>query len=387
MPSLQEILWQQSDQLKLKHKLPKRMLVAIDAMSRCRTRAMGGHIEECPDGHYERPWYNSCKHRSCPKCGHMSRVRWLEKQKVRLLGCEHYHVIFTLPPRLHVLWWYNRELMMELLFRVVRDTLFVLLRDKKYGGLVPGMLCSLHTWGRNLCLHPHLHCVVTAWGFTPDGQWVPAKKSNLVPYLVVRELYRGKMIAAIRGALQAGQIVLPRSLPVFRLEHRLNKLGRAPWNVEICERYSHAGGVATYLAHYVRGGPLSERNILSFDSSSISFRYFDHHDKTMKVMQLRPETFLLRLLQHVPPTRKKTVRYYGLYAEHNAELLNKARAALGQPSAKPPGFLPWQAAYSKTPEQLPNLCPVCGKPLVPGRRLRRWSTYHPGIQGPHEAAA
>jgi len=141
------------------------------------------------------------------------------------------------------------------------------------------------------------------------------------------------------------------------------------------------------LARYICGGPISESNILSSGSGVVSFRYLDHHDKTNKVLQLPHEEFLLRVLRHVPPPRKKMVRYYGLYAEHNAELLKKARMVLGQPIPETPSFLTWQEHYHNIGKELPNLCPVCGTPLVPGRRLRRWSTYHPGVHAPHEAAA
>ena len=176
MRSLQAILQVHAEALKKNHKLPKRVLVAMEAIIRCRTAAMGGHVERCPDGHVEKVWYNSCKHRSCPKCGHLPTERWLQKQKERLLACPHYHVIFTVPPELHILWRYNRELMMELLFHSVRDTLFVLLGDQRYGGLLPGLICSLHTWGRNLSLHPHLHCLVTGFGLRSDGAWCRPRK-------------------------------------------------------------------------------------------------------------------------------------------------------------------------------------------------------------------
>jgi Putative transposase/Transposase zinc-binding domain len=385
--SLQAILLVHGEQLINKYMLPKRVFEAIQAIVHCRTAAMGGHVERCPEGHIQRTWYNSCKHRSCPKCGHLPRQRWLDKQEHRLLDCDHHHVIFTIPPELHVVWRYNRELMMDLLFHVVRDTLLVLLGSERYGGLLPGMMCNLHTWGRNLHLHPHLHCLITAGGLNKAGEWVQAKKADLLPYRVVRELYRGKMIAAVRDALRAGKLALPPTLPAFRLENTLNRLGRESWNVEICERYSHGKGVLMYLAGYVRGGPISDSRILSSDSNSVSFEYFDHRDKTTKVMTLSPEAFLLRALQHVPPPRKKMVRYYGLYAEHNVELLNISRATLGQPKIEPAEFMTWEAFWETKDGGLPNLCPVCGKKLVPVGRLRRWNTYHPGIMGQDDQAA
>ena len=387
MFKMQDILQTHFAKLRSRVRLPRRILDAADAIMHCRTAALGGHVERCPEGHLEKVWYNSCKHRSCPRCGHLGTGRWIEKQKARLLACAHHHVIFTIPVELHVLWQYNRELMMDLLFHAVRDTLFVLLADKKYGGLVPGLLCSLHTWGRSLSFHPHLHCLITAGGLDSNGSWARAKKANLLPYHVVRELYRGKMIAAVRGALRAGQLNLPPGLPAFRLENTLNRLGRAQWNVKILEQYSHGEGVLVYLARYVRGGPIAESRIVSSESTGVTFRYHDHRDGSTKEMPLSPEAFILRVLQHVPPPRKKLVRYYGLYAEHNQDSLNTARYALGQKWVIPPDFLTWEAFWAKTGKELPNLCPVCRRPLVSGPKLPRWSTYHPGVITHHEKAA
>jgi hypothetical protein len=376
---LQAILQSHYAEIVSKVRLPRRVRDAAGAIMHCRTAALGGHIERCPEGHFEKAWYNSCKNRSCPRCGHLGTARWLEKQKARLLACAHHHVIFTIPPQLHALWRYNRALMMDLLFHAVRDTLFVLLAENKYGGLVPGMLCSLHTWGRSLSFHPHLHCLITAGGLNAKGSWTTAKKAKLLPYAVVRELYRGKMIAEVRNALQSGKLVLPPGLPAFRLENTLNKLGRAEWNVKILDQYSHGEGVLTYLARYVRGGPIAESRIISSSATEVKFRYLDHRDGSNKEMQLPPVSFILRVLQHVPPPRKKMVRYFGLYAEHNQESLNTARAALGQGRVLTPEFLTWEAFWGKTEKEMPNLCLVCGRRLVPGPQLRRWSTYHPGL--------
>lgn len=377
MPAIQTIFREHFETVKGETNLPLRMLKAATAIIFCRTAAMGGRVERCPEGHVERICYNSCRHRSCPTCGHLPRERWLEKQQARLLACDHHHIIFTIPPALYALWQYNRELMMDLLFHCVRDTLFTLLADKRYGGFVPGLLCSLHTWGRDLCFHPHLHCLITAGGLCDRNAWAWAKKAGLLPYFVVRELYRGKMIAAIRDALRSGELVLPPSMPAFRLENTLNRLGRESWNVEVGKRYSHGNGVLVYLARYVRGGPISNSRIISSDASSVTFAYLDHRDGNTKEMRLSPRAFILRVLQHVPPERKKTVRYYGLYAEHNLKILNASRAALGQEPAEPAEYLTWEALYDKIEKELPNLCPVCKRRLVLGRYVSRWDTYHP----------
>ena len=146
--TLQSIFQECFDSFSRARRLPQRHRKAAQAFIQCRTSALGGHVQKCPNGHVEGAWYNSCRHRSCPQCSHLPRERWLGKQKARLLACDHYHVIFTIAHELHQLWWLNSRLMIELLFQSARDTLLELLRDSRHLGAVPGVIISLHTWGR-----------------------------------------------------------------------------------------------------------------------------------------------------------------------------------------------------------------------------------------------
>src|SRR5215468_3041937 len=135
------------------HPLPAHVRRAARAIMQCRTAALGGHVQACPDGHMSRIWYNSCRHRSCPQCASLQTERWLILQRVRLLACDHYHVIFTLPHELNPLWLANVPVMSSLLFQVVRETLGTLLADPKYLGAQPGIIAALHTWSQTLLLH------------------------------------------------------------------------------------------------------------------------------------------------------------------------------------------------------------------------------------------
>jgi hypothetical protein len=144
--------------------LPAHVRRAARAIMQCRTAVLGGHVQACPDGHMARVWYNSCRHRACPQCAYLQTERWLAVQRARLLACDHYHVIFTLPHELNPLWLANVPVMSTLLFQAVRETLFDLLADPEYLGAQPGILAALHTWSQTLVLHPHLHCLVTGAG-------------------------------------------------------------------------------------------------------------------------------------------------------------------------------------------------------------------------------
>ena len=195
-----------------RHALPAHVRRAAHALIRCRTAAFGGHIQACPDGHVARVWYNSCRHRSCPQCAYLQTERWLARQRARLLACDHYHVIFTLPHDLNSLWLANVPVMTTLLFQAVRDTLGVLLADPKYLGAQPGIIAALHTWSQTLVLHPHLHCLVTGGGLTPAGQWVAVRHGFLLPARVVMAVFRGKMLDAIRQAYAREDLVLPEGM-------------------------------------------------------------------------------------------------------------------------------------------------------------------------------
>jgi hypothetical protein len=237
------------------HPLPDYVREAVHALRTCRTAALGGHVQACPEGHIERVWYNSCRHRFCPQCTQLQMAQWLERQRARLLTCDHYHVIFTLPRELHALWLANVRVMATLLFQAAWATLSELLGDPKYLGATPGMLAALHTWGQTLVLHPHLHCLVTGGGLAGDT-WRAVHNGYLVPARVVMPVFRGKLLAALHMALDAEQLTLPAGVPLSQVRMLLHRLGRTKWHVQIMTRYAHGRGVATYLARYLRGGPL-----------------------------------------------------------------------------------------------------------------------------------
>ena len=137
-----------------------------------------------------------------------------------------------MPHQLQALWLHNPETMPSLLFRSVRDTLMTLLKDERYLGALPGILMSLHIWGRTLSLHPHLHCLVTAGGLR-DGQWIETRKDYLLPVQVVKALYRGKLLSAICQAVEDQRLRLPADQTPQQVKNLLNQLGRKTWNVRI----------------------------------------------------------------------------------------------------------------------------------------------------------
>src|SRR5713101_5580245 len=241
--------------------LPSHVRRAAHAIMQCRTAALGGHVQACPDGHFTRIWYNSCRHRSCPQCAYLQTERWLTLQQARLLACDHSHVIFTLPHDLNPLWLANVPVMSTLLFQAVRDTLSTLRADPKYLGAQPGVIAALHTWSQTLVLHPHLHCLVTGGGRTPAGTWVAVRHGFLLPMRVVMAVFRGKMVDAIRQTFARGALALPEPLRPQQFVNLLNRLGhptKTTWNVRIMER-SLRGGRRDVSGTLPAGRPHQER--------------------------------------------------------------------------------------------------------------------------------
>src|SRR5512134_3524197 len=255
MPTIQQILQDHFDALAASGTLSAPQHRAGWALRKCRTAALGGHVQRCPNGHVERVWYNSCRNRACPQCNGLARERWLQRAQARLIDCAHWHVIFTIPHQLNVLWQLNTPVMMDALFAAARDTLLELLADPRYLGAQAGIQLALHTWNRALDLHPHIHALVSDGGMR-EGVWITPRRSHFLPATVVMRLFRGKLLDALRSVHRRGELRLPDAMSPERFTSLLNRLGRkVKWNVRVCSRYLHGRGVSLYLARYVKGGP------------------------------------------------------------------------------------------------------------------------------------
>ena len=351
------------------HRLPAYVHRAVYWISRCRTAELGGHVRRCPEGHVERAVYNSCHQRGCPQCQALATEQWLERQRARLIACAHHHLIFTIPHELNALWCWNRAGMANLLFSTVRAVLIELLEDPRYLGATPAFIAALHTWGRSASLHPHLH-VLAADGGLKDGAWVKPRSSHFLPARVVMQLFRGKLLAVLKHALERGKLRVPADSSRERVRSMLNRLGRKKWNVHIRARYAHGEGVAAYLARYLKGGPLKNTQFLEVSEECIAFRYRPHRDEDdagedTVVMRLAPEDFLARYLAHIPVPRLQAVRGYGLYGPRQAARLDQARAALSQAPVeepKPLSAAQFLARFRNRDES--GRCPKCGALLV-----------------------
>ncbi|WP_236621192.1 IS91 family transposase, partial [Rhodopirellula sallentina] len=176
---LQQLMREYYPRLAKSRRLSVDMHRAVWAITHCRTREMGGHVNSCPQGHFHQVAYNSCSHRCCPKCGWLPREKWLDGWRTRLLPVPHHHLIFTIPHSLNSLWRYNKRVFADVLFQAASQSLMQLLDSQAYMGARPGILAALHTWNQKLDVHVHLHVLVSAGGLTHDGQWAAAKRKCL----------------------------------------------------------------------------------------------------------------------------------------------------------------------------------------------------------------
>ena len=208
-----------------------------------------------------RLWCNSRKHLSCPQCSSLPTERWIERTRSRLLNCGHYHAFLTLPHELNELWTWTTKVMASLFFEAVRGSLTNLLAEERFLGATAGYVQALHTSGRSLPLHPHLHTLVSAGGLIAAGDWRPTRKDCLLPVKVLKAVFRGMMLASVHRALQGGELVPPREQRGSQVRSVLNQPGCKEWNVRIQTRYAHENGLVNYLARNVRGGPICNARV------------------------------------------------------------------------------------------------------------------------------
>jgi hypothetical protein len=345
---------------------------AVQELALCRTAALGGHVEGCVDCGYERPAYNSCRNRHCPKCQASARAAWLEREVAALLPVPYYHVVFTLPGALARLALANPTVVYGLLFRAAWETVRELASDPHYLGAEVGLLAVLHTWGQNLSVHPHVHCVVTGGGLACDlrGQvtqpprWVACRPGFFLPVRVLSRLFRGKFLAGLRAAHAAGELSCSGKLADLsgadRFAAWLAPLSAQEWVVYAKPPFEGPEVVLKYLARYTHRVALSNSRLVELTDGQVTFRYKDYADEQRsKTLTLDAVTFLRRFLCHVLPTGFVRIRHYGLLGNrHRAAKLELSRQVLRVVTTA--ALLGPATGAAAEPGGAPAGCPSCG---------------------------
>lgn len=365
--TLQEVFEQGFDAFARTRELHPRQWRAATSIRYCYTAAMGSHTEACESGDYAQQFFHACRHRSCPRCADAARAAWIDAQLQRLLPCPHFHVVFTWPHSLLQLWEFNRTRCTSLLFDCVRQTLLQLLADPRHLGAMPGLLMSLHTWGRTLSHHPHLHCLVSAGGLDPSGHWRASRSDWLLPVQPLKRLFRGKLLDALWRALKAQRLQLPPWTNTETWQVEIKRLYRRHWNVQIGSPYESGRGVVLYLARYAKGGPLPANRPLHLHQGCVRFQYRDHRDEgRTKSMTLALDEFISRVLWHAAPRGVHITRHAGLYSSSH-----RRQHELACLEIKPDTPWPRPSPSNAPGNTKPKSCPKCKRPLLRIARSHR----------------
>ena len=332
----------------------------LRAIASCRTAALGGHVVTCDRCHHQRIAYNSCRNRHCPRCQASACARWMEDRAAELLPVEYFHVVFTLPDTFNALALANRRVVYGVLFDAVARTLLEVAANPRQLGARIGFLAILHTWGQNLSLHPHVHCVVPGGGITPDGKWVACRRGFFLPVRVLSRVFRGKFVDLLRRSRAAGKLAGVEDGRAF--DELIDAAVKHDWVVYAKPPFGGPQQVLKYLARYTHRIAISDRRLLSVDGQNVTFNYTDYaRGNRPRTMTLDGGEFLRRFLLHAVPSGFMRIRHFGLLANRvRAENLGLCRRLLAAPAPTV------TAAVSAQPP----CCPVCGRGrLIAGPRL------------------
>jgi Putative transposase/Transposase zinc-binding domain len=299
----------------------------LNAITRCRTAALGGHRDQCDRCGHQTISYNSCRNRHCPKCQTNARDKWLRSRQQELLPVTYYHVVFGLPHRLVPMVWQNKRALFALLFEATAATLLEVAANPKRLGALLGFLSILHTWGQTLQPHPHIHCVVPGGGLSPDqARWIHSPQSFFLPVRVLSRVFRGKFVAGLKQLFRKNQLQFfgaCRQLSDAKAFNAfLRTLFREEWVVYAKPPFGGPEHVLHYLARYTHRIAISNHRLLNVTDHDVTFRWKDyaHHNKS-RAMTLTHEEFLRRFFQHVLPTGFPRIRYFGFLANRRRSLL------------------------------------------------------------------
>ncbi len=307
------------------------------AIARCRTAALGGHIDECTRcGHRATISYNSCRNRHCPKCQTGARERWIQARRRELLPSPYVHVVFTLPSQLAALALQNKKIVYSLLLPASAETLLEVARNPTHLGAEIGFFSVLHTWNQKLQIHPHVHCVVAAGGLSLDHtRWIRSHPRFFLPIPVLRRVFRGKFVDGLKAAFELGQLHLSGNLALLAqpkfFAAWLRPLFRKNWVVYSKPPFGGPEYVLQYLGRYTHRVAISNHRLVSFANGQVTFRWRDsaHHNE-QKLMTLALDEFLRRFLLHLLPKGFVRIRHFGLLANRRrSTLLPLCFAALG----------------------------------------------------------
>jgi hypothetical protein len=338
----------------------------MSAIETCRTAALGGHIEGCEECGHRRIAYNSCRNRHCPKCQAAAAREWLAAREADLLPVGYFHVVFTVPAEIADIAFHNKAVIYDLLFRAASETMLTIAADRDHLGARIGITAVLHTWGSAMTHHPHIHMVVPGGGISLDGErWISSRPAFLLPVRVLSKLFRRLFLTRLYELHAAGRLHFfgdHVELSERRAFQRfLAPLRKKKWVVYAKPPFAGPEAVLAYLSRYTHRVAISNRRLISFDKTGVTFRYKDYRRdgaERQRTMTLAADEFIRRFLLHVLPKGFHRIRHYGLLATAGRKAnVARARTLLAAPEPSETEEL--------APEPAPRPpCPCCGGRMV-----------------------
>ncbi len=352
----------------------RRVMTAIE---RCRTAALGGHVEPCDHCGHTRVWYNSCGNRHCPTCQSLARAAWIEARTADLLDTEYFHVVFTVPAEIGAIAFQNKAVVYGLLFRAVAETLRIIAADPRHLGAAIGFFAVLHTWGQTLVHHPHLHCVVPGGGLSTDGtRWVSCRPGFFLPVRVLSRLFRRLFLTGLQQAFDDGQLRFAGTLDALAdreaFASHLAPSRQVEWVVYAKAPFAGPQQVLAYVGRYTHRVALSNQRLLDMENGQVRFHYKDYRAASSahpKAMTLAATEFIRRFLLHALPPGFQRIRYYGLLGNRTRRVkLALCRRLLRMPAPAPDdGSEPVADArdhVATRDEAALRTCPICAEGVM-----------------------
>ena len=288
----------------------------------CRTAVLGGHVERCDHCAEERISYNSCCNRHCPKCQSAARTKWVESRKGELLPIDYYHVVFTIPEQLNDIVLRNKPQLYKILFAASAETLQTIAADPRHLGAQIGFFSILHSWGQNLLFHPHIHCLVTGGGVSPDRpRWVSCKPGFFRPVEVLSQLFRRLFLEALEEAYRNKLLSFPGTIESLQAPAAFRKLisslKHIDWVVYAKAPFGGPQRVVEYLGRYTHRVAIDNRRILNVTEHEVTFQYKQYRSAEAhksRTMTVDADEFIRRFLLHSLPPGLPRIRHYGLFA-------------------------------------------------------------------------
>jgi predicted RNA-binding Zn-ribbon protein involved in translation (DUF1610 family) len=346
----------------------------LRAITRCRTAALGGHVDHCHACGHRAISYNSCRNRHCPKCQAQARARWLAAREQDVLDVSYVHVVFTLPHALLPLGYRNAARLYTWLFQLSAATLLTVAADPRHLGAEIGILSILHTWGQTLVRHPHVHCVVPAGGLSPDHpHWIRPKHDGFfLPVKVLRRVFRGKFVKALRRAYARGELDLAGATESLRdpaqWRRFVDTLFDTDWVVYAKPAFGGASAVLRYLGRYTHRVAISNHRLIAFDGDRVTFQWKDYaHENRSSTMTLSAMEFLRRFVQHILPRGFVRIRQSGFLANTcRAPRVALARAVLATPATTAVSTATGATVTTEPAPRATWACPRCGAAMIVG---------------------